>query len=56
MRYLTVADVGQLLERRTETVLDWVAEGRLPSLQIQDGLIVPISAIWPYRHVSESDE
>jgi hypothetical protein len=56
MRYLTVEAVGQRLERRAETVQDWLAEGRLLGLQIQDQLAVPVAAIWPYRRVSESDE
>lgn len=56
MRYLTVDAVGQLLERHAETIKDWLAEGRLAGFQIQDQWVVPISAIWPYRQVSESDE
>jgi hypothetical protein len=54
--YLTVSEIAQRLERQPETVATWLAEGRLPSLQIQDGLVVPIVALWPYRQVSESDE
>ena len=55
MRYVTVEDVGPLLERRTETILDWLGEGRLPSLQIQERLVVPVVAIWPYWRVGEDE-
>ena len=54
--YVTVSEIAQRLERQQETVATWLAEGRLPSLQIQERLVVPVIAIWPYRQVSESDE
>ncbi len=56
MHYLTVGDVGQLLERHSETIMSWLSEGRLPSLWMQEQLVVPMVAVWPRRQVSESDD
>jgi excisionase family DNA binding protein len=56
MRYVTLQEVGQVLERHTETVLEWLAQGRLPALQIQGSWLVPRAALWPFTRVSESDD
>jgi hypothetical protein len=56
MRYVTLNEVGQMLEQRIETVLEWLAEGRLPACRIRGALVVPRAAIWPVRRQSESDD
>jgi excisionase family DNA binding protein len=53
MRYLTVLEVGQVLERGPETVAEWLADGRLPSWRMQGRLVVPRVALWPVRQVHE---
>jgi hypothetical protein len=55
MRFFTVEDVGQVLERRRETIDEWLAEGRLPSLRIREHLVVPGVALWPYRQLGEEE-
>jgi excisionase family DNA binding protein len=55
MQYFTVDDVEQLLERRRETIDEWLAEGRLPSWRLQGRVVVPGVALWPYRQVSEDE-
>jgi excisionase family DNA binding protein len=55
MRYLTVLEVGQVLERPRETVDEWLAEGRLPLLRVRERLVVPGVAVWPYRQVHEDE-
>jgi excisionase family DNA binding protein len=55
MRYFTVLEVGQVLERGRETIAEWVADGRLPSWRLQGRLVVPSVALWPVRQVHEDE-
>ena len=55
--YVTLDVVAERLERHVEAIEEWVAEGRLPTIQLPSGeRCVPRVALWPRRRVSESDE
>ena len=54
---LSLEAVAQQLERHVETVEEWVAEGRLPTLKLPNGVIVvPLTALPLRQRMSESDE
>ncbi len=55
--YFTAAEVAERLERRLETVSEYMVLGQLATVRLANGeMCVPMDALWPRRRVSESDE